>query len=84
MQFASLSMPDKVLCTNTNNSWEAGIVILAISPALCEVFMGTMSDLVTFHVLTIEARQCSDLMLGMFELDIVIGSAEKAELLKLF
>ena len=39
--------------------------------------------MVTFHVMTDEARQCSDLMWGMFELDIVIGSAEKAELLKL-
>ena len=33
--------------------------------------------LVTFHVLTVEARQCSDLMLALFDLDIVIGSAAK-------
>ena len=48
------------------------------------VFMRHYTDLVTFHVMTDEARQCSYLMLGVFELDIVIGSAEKAELLKLF
>ena len=40
----------------------------------------------TFHVLTVdlEAMHCSDLMMAVFELDIVhvIGRAAKAELLK--